>query len=193
MIKKLSGEDPKSSTNSRSSGSGDNALLDSFPQNIQSIIVMLRVVVDQIDSNFKKARELILEIARQLDEGRLCARNEISITIKKILKEKIKEGKVTEKWIEECLAPEYKRQYTKSEPSSLSKQQPKQQRIKVSTEGKQVSPEQQDDDNVIDRPKNSTAETGEASKLSDTIQGEQQDTTTSDDSNYTGAKSECAD
>jgi hypothetical protein len=72
--------------------------------------------------------------------------NEISRTIKKILKDKIKEGKVTEKWIEECLAPEYKRQYTKSEPISLSKQQPKQQIIEVSTEGKQVSPEQENDD-----------------------------------------------
>ena len=112
---------------------------------------MLRVVVDQIDSDFKQARELILEIARQLDERKLCERNQISRTIKKILKDKIKEGKVTEKWIEECLAPEYKRQYTKSEPSSLSKQQPKQQMIKVSTEGKQVSAEQQDDDKVIDR------------------------------------------
>ena len=63
----------------------------------------------------------------------------------------IKEGKVTEKWIEERLAPEYKRQYTKIEPSSLSKQQPKQQIIEVSAEGKQISSEQQDDDKGIDR------------------------------------------
>ena len=81
----------------------------------------------------------------------LCERNQISRTIKKILKDKIKEGKVTEKWIEECLPPEYKRHYTKSEVSSLSKQRPKQQIIEVSTEGKQVSAEQQDDDKVIDR------------------------------------------
>ena len=129
----------------------NNANVDSFPQNIKSIIATLRVVVDQIDSNFKQARELILEIARQLDEGELCERNQISRTIKKILKDKIQEGKVTEKWIEECLDPEYKRQYTKSEPSSLSKQQRKQQIIEISTEGKQVSPEPQDDDKDIDR------------------------------------------
>jgi ParB-like nuclease domain len=122
-----------------------------FPQNIKSIIATLRVVVDQIDSDFKQARELILEIARQLDERKLCERNQISRIIKKVLKDKIQDGKVTEKWIEECLPPEYKRQYTKSEPSSLSKQQNKQQIIEVSTEGKQVSQEQQDDDKVIDR------------------------------------------
>ena len=92
----------------------NNANVDSFPQNIKSIIATLRVVVDQIDSNFKQARELILEIARQLDERELCERNQISRTIKKILKDKIQEGKVTEKWIEECLDPEYKRQYIKS-------------------------------------------------------------------------------
>jgi hypothetical protein len=85
-----------------------------------------------------------------LDERGLCERNQISRTIKKVLKDKIQEGKVTEKWIEECLGPEYKRQYTKSEVSSLSKQKPKQQIIEVSTEGKQVSSEQQDDDKVID-------------------------------------------
>lgn len=123
----------------QSSGWSD-ATFDSFPQNIKSIIISLRVVVDQIDSDFKQARELIVEIARQLDERRLCERNQISRTIKKVLKDKIQEGKVTEKWIEECLAPEYKRKYTKSEPSSLSKQQHTQQIVKVSTEGQQVLP-----------------------------------------------------
>ena len=86
-----------------------------------------------------------------MDEGRLCERNQISRTIKKILQDKIQEGRVTEKWIEECLDCGNRRQYTKSEPSSLSKQQPKQQMIKVSPEGEQVSPEQQDDDKVVDR------------------------------------------
>jgi len=121
-------------------GSDDNVNIDSFPQKIKSIIATLRIVIDQLDLDFKHAKELILEIARRLDEGGLCERNQISRTIKKILKDKIQEGKVTEKWIEECLAPEYKRKYTKSEPSSLSKQQHKQQIIEVSTEGKQVSP-----------------------------------------------------
>jgi hypothetical protein len=54
--------------------------VDSFPQNIKSIIATLRIVIDQIGSGFEQARELILEIARQLDEGRLCERNQISRT-----------------------------------------------------------------------------------------------------------------
>jgi hypothetical protein len=143
-------EEPRSDAIGQSSG-WKHATFDSFPQNIKSIIATLRAVVDQIDSDFKQARELILEIARQLDERKLCKRNQISRTIKKILKDKIQQGKVTEKWIEECLAPEYKRQYAKSEPSSLSKQQQKQQIVEVSTERQQVSPEQQDDDKDINQ------------------------------------------
>jgi len=82
---------------------------DSFPQHIKSIITSLRVVIDQIDSDFKQAKELILEIARRLDEEKLCERDQISRTIKILLKDKIEANKITEKWIEE-----YKRQYIKS-------------------------------------------------------------------------------
>jgi hypothetical protein len=123
----------------------DNVIFDSFPQSIKSVIATLRVVIDQIDSDFNQARELILEITKRLDEGSLCKRNHISITVKEILKDKIKENKVSEKWIEECLPPEYKRQYIKSELSSLSKERPKQQLIEVSTEGKPIVPEQHDE------------------------------------------------
>jgi hypothetical protein len=143
----------------------DDANADSFPQNIKSIIATLRVVIDQLDSDFKQAKDLILEIARQLDEGGLCERNQISRTIKKILKDKIQEGKVTEKWIEECLAPEYKRQYTKSESSSLSTEEPNQQIIKVSTEGKQVSQEPQDDDRIQPSNKMESADKLEQSAI----------------------------
>ena len=39
------------------------------------------------------------------------------------MKDKIREGKITAKWIEDCLPPEYKRKYTtKSEDTSLSKE-----------------------------------------------------------------------
>jgi len=110
---------------------------DSFPQDIKSKITMLLVVIDQIDSDFKQARELILEIAKRLDEGRLYERSQISRILKKILRDKIQEGKVTEKWIEECLPPEYKRTYVKSELSSLSKQK-KRQIVGVSTGGRQT-------------------------------------------------------
>lgn len=119
-----------------------------FPQTVMSIIASLRMLIDQLDSDFKQARDLILEIAKRLDEGSLCERNQISRTIKKILIDKIQESKITEKWIEECLPPEYKRQYIKSEHSSLSKQSPTRQLIEVSTAGNQVLPEQQDDNDI---------------------------------------------
>ena len=131
MTKELLKEDPRFTAISQPSGWKGNTIYDSFPQNIKSIIASLRVVVDQIHSDFKQAKELILEMARRLDEEGLCERNHISRTIKKILEDKIKEGKVTEKWIEECLPQEYKRQYIKSELSSLSKEQPKHQIIEV--------------------------------------------------------------
>ena len=141
-------EDPRSDAISQSSGWSD-ATFDSFPQNIKSIIATLRVVVDQIDSHFKQARELILKIAKQLDERELCERDQISRTIKKILRDKIQAGKITEKWIEECLAPEYKRQYNKSELSSLSKQRPKRQ-FGISTEGNHILPGKQEDIDQLD-------------------------------------------
>jgi hypothetical protein len=122
-------------TKSQNSESVEEQTPDSFPQHIKSIISSLRVVIDQIDSDFKQAKELILEIARRLDEEKLCERDQISRTIKILLKDKIQANKITEKWIEECLPQEYKRQYIKSELSSLSKQK-KPQLVEVSTGGK---------------------------------------------------------
>lgn len=88
---------------------------------IKGIVVDLRQVVDQIDKDFKKAKDLITEIARRLDEGRFCERGHISRKIKEMLQDKIKEGKITSKWIEDCLPQQYKRKYiSKSEVSSLS-------------------------------------------------------------------------
>jgi DNA anti-recombination protein RmuC len=91
-------------------------------QTINGIIVRLKLVVDQLSNNFVKAKDLIHELARHLDESKLCKRDQVSRKIKKILKDKIEEGKITEKWIEDCLSPEYTRKYTpKSEVTSLSK------------------------------------------------------------------------
>jgi hypothetical protein len=83
----------------------------SFPQDINNIIARLRTTVDHIDSPRNYARDLIHELARQLDERRLCKRGDISIKIKEILEDKIHAGKVTERWIRKCLPPEYKREY----------------------------------------------------------------------------------
>lgn len=84
-----------------------------------------------------KAKDLIHELALRLDESKRCERDQVS-TIKEIMKDKIREGKITAKWIEDCLPPEYKRKYTtKSEVSSLSKENMKE--IEVDARGNSIS------------------------------------------------------
>jgi hypothetical protein len=89
---------------------------------IEGIIADLRIVIDQLDMNFDNAKSLILELARRFDETKRCEQSQICRKIKEILQDKIKDGKITEKWIEGCLPQEYKRKYAKSEVTSLSKQ-----------------------------------------------------------------------
>jgi hypothetical protein len=89
---------------------------------IEGIIADLRIVIDQLDMNFANAKSLILELTRRFDETKRCEQSQICRKIKEILQDKIKEGKITEKWIEGCLPQEYKRRYAKSELTSLSKQ-----------------------------------------------------------------------
>jgi hypothetical protein len=89
---------------------------------IEGIIADLRIVIDELDTNFTNAKSLILELARRFDETRRCEQSQICRKIKEILQDKIKDGKITEKWIEGCLPQEYKRKYAKSEVTSLSKQ-----------------------------------------------------------------------
>jgi hypothetical protein len=90
-------------------------------KSLNEIIAELKTVIDQIVTNQMNARKLILELARRLDEGHKCERNQICRRIEDILKDKIKQGHITNKWIEDCLPAEYKRKYTKSEVTSLSK------------------------------------------------------------------------
>lgn len=91
-----------------------------FPFIVQGIVADLRSLIDRIDLNFKQARELVLEIAKRLDESRVCRRDEICRRLKDILEDKIREGKITAKWIEECIPQEYKRRYIKNNKSELS-------------------------------------------------------------------------
>jgi hypothetical protein len=113
-----------------------NSLADD--QTINGIIVDLKLVVDQLGNNFTKAKELIHELARRLDESKQCERDQVSRKIKEILKDEIKEGKITSKWIEDCLPREYKRKYTtKSEDTSLSKENRKE--IEVDAQGNSIS------------------------------------------------------
>jgi hypothetical protein len=62
-----------------------------------------------------------------------------SMKIKQMLKDKINEGKITGKWIEECLPQEYKRKYVKSELCSLSRNAKKPGKILVDNEGKSLA------------------------------------------------------
>jgi len=75
-------------------------------------------------------------LARRLDESKQCEQGQISKRIKEILKDKIHEGKISGKWIEECLPKEYKRKYIKSELSSLSNSP---ETILVRSDGKTIS------------------------------------------------------
>jgi hypothetical protein len=65
-------------------------------QTIKGIIIDLRLVVDQLDKNLMKAKDLIHELALRLDESKRCERDQVS-TIKVIMKDKIREGKITAK------------------------------------------------------------------------------------------------
>jgi hypothetical protein len=92
---------------------------------IHGIIVDLRIIVDDLNDRFKKFQEIILELARRLDEEKICKRDMICQTIKEILKDKMAEGKISERWIENCLPTEYKKRYNrkktiKTEVSSVS-------------------------------------------------------------------------
>ena len=89
---------------------------------IDGIIADLRTAIDQLAIDFNTAKNLILELARRFDETKRFEQSQICRKIKGITQDKIKDGKITEKWIEECLPQEYKRRYAKSEVSSLSKQ-----------------------------------------------------------------------
>ena len=82
---------------------------------IETVVVNLRAVIDELDRNFASAKSLILELARLLDETKQCKQSQICIKIKEMLADKIKEGKITKKWIERCLPREYRRRYVKSE------------------------------------------------------------------------------
>ena len=61
-----------------------------------------------IDYHQVKAKELILEIATKLSKEWNYEKSSIYARIKEILEDKIREGKITERWIEECLPSEFR-------------------------------------------------------------------------------------
>ena len=64
---------------------------------LEQIITDIKLAIDQIDSSLKNARDLILELARILDESGECERRSVSRKIKELLADKIREGKITAK------------------------------------------------------------------------------------------------
>ena len=99
---------------------------------------------DALDRNFASAKSLILKLARLLDEAKQCKQSQICAKIKEMLADKIKEGKITKKWIERCLPQEYRRRYAKSELSSLSRKAKKLEKIIiVDNKGKTVAVEEE--------------------------------------------------
>jgi uncharacterized protein YnzC (UPF0291/DUF896 family) len=110
---------------------------------IKIVVVDLRAVIDELDRNFASPKSLILKLARLLDETKQCKQSQICTKIKEMLADKIKEGKITGKWIERCLPQEYRRSYAKSEQSSLSGKAKKLEKIIiVDNEGKTVAVEE---------------------------------------------------
>lgn len=84
------------------------------------IVAKIRKDIYALHLHTNSLRDSIQDLARYYDETKIYKRNQICRKIKKKLQDKIKEGKITEKWIEDSLPHEYKRKYTKSEVSSVS-------------------------------------------------------------------------
>jgi hypothetical protein len=111
---------------------------------IKTVVVNLRAVIDELDRNFTSAKSLILKLARLLDETKQRKQSQICTKIKEMLADKIKEGKITKKWIERCLPQEYRRRYAKSELCSLSGKAMKLEKIIiVDNEGKTIAGEEE--------------------------------------------------
>jgi uncharacterized protein YnzC (UPF0291/DUF896 family) len=107
---------------------------------IKIVVDDLRAVIDELDRNFASAKSLILKLARLLDETKQGKQSQICTKIKEMLADKVKEGKISKKWIERCLPQEYRRRYVKSEQSSLSGKAKKLEKIIiVDNKGKTVA------------------------------------------------------
>ncbi len=95
----------------------DNSTTSLSTNSVEDVISILKTTIDR---NFNDARNLILELARRLDETKNIKRSRVCLKIKELLRDKITEGKITKRWIEESLPSDYKRRYIKSEVSFLS-------------------------------------------------------------------------
>jgi len=99
---------------------------------VNGIIADLKMMVEELHFEFMKLREIIIELARRLDEEQICKQETICQAIKEILKEKIAEDKISERYIESCLPTEYKRKH-------IRKKIIKTEQISVSQKNNQVT------------------------------------------------------
>lgn len=84
------------------------------PEKLKRIEGLVDLLTKAIDVRYHftlRMRDLILELARYIDENQICQQNMICRIIKEMLMPKIQEGKITPRWIEESLPQEYKRRY----------------------------------------------------------------------------------
>jgi hypothetical protein len=87
----------------------------------KEVIEDIKLVIYDLGNNFTKLNEIIKELAGRIYEDGSCEKEKISQVIKYILIDKIKEGKISKKWIEKSLPSEYKRRYiTQRRENSLS-------------------------------------------------------------------------
>ena len=84
---------------------------------LNGIIADLKILVEKFHFEFTKLREIIQELAKRLDENEICKQETICQAIKEILKEKIADGKISERYIESCLPTEYKRKHLRKKIS----------------------------------------------------------------------------
>jgi hypothetical protein len=78
---------------------------------VKGIITDLKMMIENIYLKFTTVKEIIQELAKRLDENKICKQETICQAIKEILKEKISEGKISERYIESCLPTGYKRKH----------------------------------------------------------------------------------
>jgi hypothetical protein len=78
---------------------------------VKGIIADLKTMVEKFHFEFTKLRDIIQELAKRLDENKICKQEIVCEANKEILKEKIADGKISERYIEGCLPTEYKRKH----------------------------------------------------------------------------------
>jgi hypothetical protein len=78
---------------------------------VKGIITDLKMMIENLYLKFTTLREIIQELAKRLDENKICKQEIVCQVIKEILKDKIIEGKISERYIESCLPTEYKRKH----------------------------------------------------------------------------------